>query len=75
MAETQRPARGPRWEPITFATASPQRGEATALAAAIREDEPTTGPPQDAVANLRVIERLLHSAAGDAAIAATDQSR
>lgn len=55
----------PATETITFGAADPYSVEATAFAAAILDGGPTPVPPQDAVANLRVIERLFRSGAGD----------
>jgi predicted dehydrogenase len=60
----------PATETITFPTADPYSVEATAFAAAILDGGPTPVPPQDAVANLRVIERLFRSGAGEGANAA-----
>ena len=48
---------------LTFETADPYTVEADAFAAAILDDLPTPVPPADAVANLRVIERIF--AAGE----------
>lgn len=59
------PPTDPATETITFATADPYAVEATAFAAAVLDGGPTPVPPQDAVANLRVIERLFGSGAGD----------
>ena len=50
---------------LTFETADPYAVEADAFAAAILDDLPTPVPPEDAVANLRVIERIF--AAGERA--------
>jgi predicted dehydrogenase len=52
------PPVSPATETITFETADPYSVEAAAFAAAILDDGPTPVPPRDAVANLRVIERL-----------------
>jgi predicted dehydrogenase len=57
----------PHTETITFETADPYAVEAERFAAAILDGGPTPVPPQDAVANLRVIERLFRSGAGDRA--------
>ncbi len=59
------PPVNPATETITFDTADPYSVEAAALAAAILDGEPTPVPPEDAVANLRVMERLLRSGARD----------
>ncbi len=56
------PPVAPLTETLTFATADPYTVEADAFAAAVLEDRPVPVPPSDAVANLRVIERLLASA-------------
>lgn len=48
----------PATERLTFDTADPYAVEATRFAAAILDGTPTPVPPVDAVANLRVIERL-----------------
>jgi predicted dehydrogenase len=48
----------PATERLTFDTADPYAVEATAFAAAILDGTPTPVLPADAVANLRVIERL-----------------
>ena len=53
----------PAIEILTFATADPYTVEAERFAAAILEGGPSPTPPDDAIANLRVIERLF--AAGD----------
>ena len=64
----------PATETITFETADPYSVEAAAFAAAILDGGPTPVPPQDAVANLRVIERLFRSGVGDGANATTARS-
>ncbi len=56
------PPVNPRTETITFETADPYTVEAERFAAAVLDGGPIPVPPADAVANLRVIERLL---AGD----------
>ncbi len=58
------PPVAPATEILTFATADPYTVEAERFAAAILGGSPSPTPPDDAVANLRVIERLF--AAGDA---------
>jgi predicted dehydrogenase len=60
------PPVNPATETISFETADPYSVEAAAFAAAILDDRPTPVPPQDAVANLRVIEQLFRSGAGNA---------
>ena len=57
------PPVNPATETITFETADPYSVEAARFAAAILDGTPTPVPPQDAVANLRVIERLFGSGA------------
>ena len=56
------PPVAPQTETLTFATADPYTVEADAFAVAVLEDRPVPVPPSDAVANLRVIERLLAAA-------------
>jgi predicted dehydrogenase len=56
------PPVAPASEVLRFAPADPYGVEADAFAAAVLEDRPTPVPPQDAVENLRVIERLFASA-------------
>jgi predicted dehydrogenase len=60
------PPIAPATETITFDTADPYTVEAERFAAAILDDLPTPTPPEDAVANLRVIERIFAAGAGDA---------
>jgi predicted dehydrogenase len=57
------PPVAPASEVFTFAAADPYTVEADRFATAVLEGKPTPVDPRDAVANLRVIERLL--AAGD----------
>jgi predicted dehydrogenase len=52
----------PATEMLTFETADPYTVEAERFAAAVLDDLPTPVQPEDAVANLRVIERILASA-------------
>ena len=59
------PPVAPATETLEFAPADPYACEADAFAAAILEGRPAPVPPTDAIANLRVIERLF--AAGTAA--------
>ena len=59
------PPVAPAAEVLTFETADPYTVEAERFAAAILGGTPVPTPPDDAVANLRVIERLF--AAGDGA--------
>jgi predicted dehydrogenase len=66
------PPVNPATETITFDAADPYSVEAASFAAAILDGRPTPVPPQDAVANLRVIERLFRSGAGGATSATTD---
>ena len=62
----------PATETLTFETADPYSVEAARFAAAILDGEPTPVPPQDAVANLRVIERLFASGTERATTATAD---
>jgi predicted dehydrogenase len=64
------PPVSPATEAITFPAADPYTVEAERFAAAVLDGGPTPVPPQDAVANLRVIERLFRSGAGRAPDAA-----
>jgi predicted dehydrogenase len=52
----------PATELLTFATADPYTVEAERFAAAVLDDLPTPVPPEDAVANMRVIERIFEAA-------------
>jgi len=56
------PPVAPATETLTFETADPYTVEAERFAAAILDDLPTPTPPEDAVANLRVIERIFAAA-------------
>jgi predicted dehydrogenase len=60
------PPVAPATETITFDTADPYTVEAERFAAAILDDLPTPTPPEDAVANLRVIERIFAAGAAGA---------
>ena len=62
----------PATEALRFATADPYTVEAERFAAAVLDGPPTPTPPEDAVANLRVIERIL--AAADSAGSASQQA-
>jgi predicted dehydrogenase len=53
----------PAVETLTFPTMDPYAAEAEAFIATVMDDAPHPLPPTDAVANLRVIERLFSSAA------------
>jgi predicted dehydrogenase len=57
------PPVAPATEVLTFPPADPYACEAEAFAAAVLDGTPVPTPPADAVANLRVIERLF--AAGE----------
>ena len=57
------PPVAPATETLTFAPADPYAVEAERFAAAVLDGAPLPTPPEDAVANLRVIERLF--AAGE----------
>ena len=56
------PPVAPLTETLTFDAADPYTVEADAFAAAVLDDRPVPVPPADAVANLRVIERLFATA-------------
>jgi predicted dehydrogenase len=56
------PPVAPHTEVLTFPTADPYTVEAERFAAAVLDGLPTPLPPEDAVANLRVIERVFHAA-------------
>ncbi len=56
------PPVAPDVETFTFETADPYAVEAARFAAAVLDGEPVPVPPADAVANLRVIERILDTA-------------
>jgi len=59
------PPVAPGVERLEFATADPYGVEADAFAAAVLDGRPVPVPPQDAVANLRVIERLFAAGSGN----------
>ena len=56
------PPVAPATETITFETADPYTVEAERFAAAILDGLPTPTPPEDAVANMRVIDRVFAAA-------------
>jgi len=58
------PPVAPATETLTFATADPYTVEAAAFAAAVMDGTAVPVDPSDAVANLRVIERIFEAAAG-----------
>lgn len=60
------PPVNPATERLTFETADPYAVEATHFAAAVLDGGPVPVSPSDAVANLRVIERLFEADARDA---------
>lgn len=60
------PPVAPASETITFETADPYTVQAERFAAAILDGLPTPTPPEDAVANMRVIDRVFAAAAGGA---------
>ena len=60
------PPVAPAMETITFETADPYTVQAERFAAAILDGLPTPTPPEDAVANMRVIDRVFAAAAGGA---------
>ena len=57
------PPVAPATETLTFATADPYTVEAAAFAAAVLDGIPVPVHPSDAIANLRVIERIFEAAA------------
>jgi predicted dehydrogenase len=57
------PPVAPASETITFETADPYAVQAERFAAAILDGLPTPTPPEDAVANMRVIDRVFAAAA------------
>jgi predicted dehydrogenase len=57
------PPTDPATEVMTFATADPYTVEAERFAAAILDGTPVPIPPEDAIANLRVLERVFAAAA------------
>ena len=57
----------PATEILTFETADPYTVEGARFAAAILDDLPTPTPPEDAIANVRVIERIIAASAGGGA--------
>ncbi|MEW5990996.1 MAG: Gfo/Idh/MocA family oxidoreductase [Chloroflexota bacterium] len=59
----------PATERLTFDTADPYAVEASRFAAAILDGTPTPVPPADAVANLRVIDRLFAADTREAVLA------
>jgi predicted dehydrogenase len=65
------PPVAPHTETVEFPTADPYSAEFEHLAAAILDGGPTPVPPEDAVANLRVIEAIF--AAAEIGSAASDQ--
>lgn len=56
------PPVNPATEVLTFEAADPYAVEADRFAAAVLDGQPTPVPPADAVANLRVIERIFEAA-------------
>jgi predicted dehydrogenase len=56
------PPVAPATETLTFAAADPYAVEAERFAEAVLDGRPVSTPPHDAVANLRVIERLFEAA-------------
>jgi len=56
------PPVAPATETLTFPTADPYTVEAERFAAAILDGTPTPTPPEDAIENLRVIERIFAAA-------------
>lgn len=64
------PPVAPHTDVLTFPTADPYTVEAERFAAAVLDGLPTPLPPDDAVANLRVIERIFQAAEAATAEAA-----
>jgi predicted dehydrogenase len=58
------PPVAPDTETFTFETKDPYTAEVEAFAAGILDGTPTPVPPEDAVANVRVIERIFEAAGG-----------
>jgi predicted dehydrogenase len=65
----------PATETFTFETQDPYAAEVDAFAGAILEGRPTPVPAADAVANLRVIERIFAAAEGGPGQGGADQGR
>jgi predicted dehydrogenase len=59
------PPVAPNTEVLTFETADPYGVEAQRFAEAVLDGQPTPVPPEDAVANMRVIERIFEAAERD----------
>ncbi len=62
------PPVAPATETLEFTTKDPYTAEAEAFAAAVLDGAPTPVPPEDAVANLRVIEAIFASAERGSAV-------
>ena len=58
------PPVAPRTERLTFDVADPYGVEADAFADAVLDGSPLPTPPEDAIANMRVLERVVESAEG-----------
>jgi len=58
------PPVAPATEVLTFETADPYTVEAERFAAAILDGTPTPTPPEDAIGNIRTIERIFAAAGG-----------
>ncbi|MFL5710055.1 MAG: gfo/Idh/MocA family oxidoreductase, partial [Chloroflexota bacterium] len=58
------PPVAPDTETISFETADPYTDQAERFAAAVLDGLPTPTPPEDAVANMRVIDRVFAAGAG-----------
>jgi predicted dehydrogenase len=65
------PPVAPKVETFTFEASDPYTAEAERFAAAALDGGPVPVPPRDAVANIRVVERIFASAAADATAADT----
>jgi predicted dehydrogenase len=68
------PPVAPASETITFDTADPYTVEAERFAAAILDGLPAPTPPEDAVANMRVIDRIFAAGSIESARAAAGPS-
>ena len=67
------PSMAPNTEVLTFETADPYTVETELFAASVLDQQPVPVPPEDAVANLRVLERIFTAA--DRRVGAASQER
>ena len=65
------PPVAPHTQTLTFATADPYGVEAQAFAAAVLDGRPVPTPPEEGVANMRVLEWITAAAEGGAAVEVT----